>query len=135
MTTDIMQQKSFEEKMKERIKDSIGELITDEELSKLVERAVDEVFFKEQVIHKSYGRDEYKPSLICDIIEKLLKKSVERNISMYIDTHPDEINEIINNIVTSGLGNAVLQAVSNKFSMDINMFQTNIENRLNGLNQ
>jgi len=86
MTTDIMQQKSFEEKMKERIKDSIGELITDEELSKLVERAVDEVFFKEQVIHKSYGRDEYKPSLICDIIEKLLKKSVERNISMYIDT-------------------------------------------------
>lgn len=46
MTTEVTTAVSFEQRMKDRIRESIGELISDEELQKMVHRGVEEVFFK-----------------------------------------------------------------------------------------
>ncbi len=47
---DIAEQKSFEQRMISRIREDIGKLMTDDELSKIVERATEEIFFKETII-------------------------------------------------------------------------------------
>ena len=38
MSDDLVKSMSFEEKVKERVKDSIGDLLTDEDLNKILKR-------------------------------------------------------------------------------------------------
>jgi len=135
MTTEIAKAESFEERMRSRIKESIGELITDEELSKLITRGIEEVFFQEREIKKSrysYSNPEFGPPLIHEIIKDLIGKTVEDKISLWIDANKEEVVKNINNIISLGLGNALVNAITMKFNNDLITFQANVENRLQG---
>ena len=129
----IVIQKSFQEKMKERIKESIGELMSDEELKNLVDRGLEEAFFRERKLNSnSWESDKYEKPLIHEILKELLRKSVDKHVSEFIDGHSDDVMEAIKEIHSLGIGNALLNAVNKKFSTDIFNLQTNIEQRLNG---
>jgi hypothetical protein len=130
--TAVIIQKSFQEKMKERIKDSISELMTDEELKDLVNRGLEEAFFHERkVTIDSWGHTEIKPPFLHEILKELMKESVDKHVSKFIDNHPDVVINTIKKIISLGSGDAILQAISNKFQMDFSNFQMNIEQRLN----
>jgi len=137
MGTEIVVQKSFEEKMKERIKESIGELITDEELCKLVDRAVEEVFFKERTKsgRNTWESPKYEPPFLHEIIKELLNPIVDKYVSNFIDKHPQEVMNAIKEVVSLGMGTLLLNAVTNKFQTELSTFQMNIQDKLNTLSQ
>ena len=135
MTTEVVKAESFEERMKSRIKESIGELITDEELSKLIKRGIEEVFFQEREVKKSrysYAEPEFSPPLIHEIIKDLIGKTVESKISLWIDENNKEVIENINNTISLGLGSALMNAITMKFNTALVDFQINMENSLKG---
>ena len=68
---DLTTTKSFEERMKDRIREDIGKLMTDDELSKLVRRATNDIFFKGREVKDGYHTIEEEPLYI-----KLLKNSL-----------------------------------------------------------
>jgi len=129
MANEIVVSQSFEEKMKARIKESIGELITDKELSELVHRSVDEIFFKPTKIKDGFNYKE-GPSLLNGLIKERLTPQVEKEIKQYINSHPKEVIKAIKEVVTLGIGKALLEALHLQFQNALFDLQHNIENTI-----
>lgn len=122
---------SFEERMKARIKESIGDMITDEELAKLVNRGVEEVFFKERPNTKgSYYDNKPLPPLLHQIVNDLLFPSVKAAADKYINDHKEEVKTAINNAIQAGMGAALIAAFSDRFRFDLANFQQSLMNNL-----
>lgn len=131
MTTEIDTPKTFQERMKERIKKDIGELITDEELSELIKRGIDEVFFKETVIDTgSWNNKKVIPALMHSVVKELLTERVTKEVSDYFNNNPKVIAEVVETTLREGAGRAVLAAITNMFSQDLLTMQNNLINKL-----
>lgn len=136
MSTQIIPAQTFETKLKSKIKESIGDLITDEELSKMVNRSMEEIFFAKRPNSKrnSYvynsSEPEFLPPLIHEIVKDCLQPAVNSAVSEYIKSHPEIIKAAVNDVVSAGVGNAVVTAMNMQFQNQLLTFQTNINNQL-----
>ena len=125
MSSDLEKQKTFEERMKSRIRDSIGELMTDEELSRIVIKATEEIFFQPIKLQDGYHTKEIPP-FAHTIVKELLTETVRELIKKYFDDNKEGITEVIKEIIKEGLGGAVLSAISSKFDWDLQNFGNNL---------
>jgi len=123
--TSIVENKTFEERMKDRIKDSIGDLITDEDLTKLVNRGVEEVFFKKKTVRQNY-QDVELPSLLESIVKELLEEKIRIFAQQYVSLHEKEVLEAIDKVAKEGAGAAVLAAITSTFSSQLYQLESNI---------
>ena len=135
MSTEIAPTLSFEEKLKQKIKDGIGELITDDDLSKLVHRSLEEVFFTPRKNpKKTYYGNNNEPDTIApllhDIVKEVLQPMVTEVIKEYVSSHHEEVIKVVETVVTAGVGNAVVTAMNMQFQSQLFNFQTNIQNQL-----
>ena len=68
MSNTIEVKKSFQERMADRVRESIGELMTDDELKIIIERSVNEFLFTERTDPEASGYNKRKkPSLMQDL--------------------------------------------------------------------
>ena len=125
MSSELEKQKTFEERMKSRIRDSIGELMTDEELSKIVNRVTEEVFFKPIKLGERYQMKEHPP-FIHVIVKELLTDNVKKLVEEYFKNNEIAIIEIIREVIKEGIGSAVLTALNSKFASDMFNFESNL---------
>ena len=103
MTTEVIENKSFQERMFDRIRDQMGDLMTQDELKKIVETAVDKAFFESSVIKHGYGREEIKPPIFVAMIEKELKDQVAMLAKGWLTENSDKVNQIINDAIAKGM--------------------------------
>lgn len=134
--TGIIQSKTFEERMKERIRDSIGDLISDEDLSKMVDRSLEEVFFKERANPKrtSYynsGEPDTLPPLLHDIVKTAMTEQVSEAVKEYIANNRDQVDASIKTVLEQGMGNALISALNGVFSTQLASLQVNLANQFN----
>lgn len=129
MSSDLEKQKTFEERMKARIRDSIGELMTDEELSKIVNRVTEEVFFQPARLGEGYQMREHPP-FIHVIIKELLTETVRDLTKEYFEQNKIVITETIRQVIKEGLGSAILSAINNKFQQSMFSFEQNIVSQI-----
>ena len=128
---EIVPAQNFEQRMKERIRDSIGELLSDEELSTMLKRSMEELFFKPRTIQtNNYGATKQIPPLMHEIVETLLKDKVKEAAKEFIDAHQTEVNETIKEALGKGAGEAILKAINAIFSNQLNTLQYNIQNMI-----
>lgn len=123
--TSIVENKTFEERMKDRIKDSIGDLITDEDLTKLVNTGINDVFFKKTRIQKGYNSEE-GPALIESIVKDLLEEKIRIFAQQYVSLHEKEVLEAIDKVTKEGAGAAILAAITSTFSSQLYQLESNI---------
>ena len=126
---EIAIQKSFEEKMKDRIKDSIGDLITDEQLSLMINRSMEEVFFKPtKVKSKQYPyAEEAGPVMLHELIKELLVPEMQVAVKGYIAEHKDEVLKQIDLIIRNGAGKIFMDAITNQMFMPLQSLKLNVE--------
>jgi hypothetical protein len=134
--TDIVQSKTFEQRMKERIRDSIGDLISDEDLSKMVDRSLEEVFFKERANPKrtSYynsGEPDTLPPLLHDIVKTAMTEQVSEAVKEYIGNNREQVDATIKTVLEQGMGNALISAMNGVFSTQLSSLQVNLANQFN----
>jgi hypothetical protein len=109
--------KDFQTKIFERIRDSIGDLMTDDDLKKLVEASVRKVFFEDRVILDNYGsRRDTKPPLIAEQIQGLLKDRVSAAVKEWIDAHQDDVKAAIDAAIAKGMFALVQQHFESRTS-------------------
>ncbi len=114
MSEDLAKQESFQERMKARIRESIGDLITDKELTEVVTRAVDEVFFAPVKVETGF-HTEVRAPFTHTLIKELLEPKVREAVRAWIATHEDKINEIVKQTVEQGIGQCVISAFNQNF--------------------
>lgn len=126
---DVVAKKSFNERMKDRIKDSIGELMTDKELSEIVHRAMEEIFFKPMVIKDGYHSKE-APPFIHQLLKELLTDEVRVAVSEYIGENKEVVLTNIQQVISLGMGKALMDAVSFSFQNDLIVLENNIRQNI-----
>ena len=90
--SEIAPLQSFEEKIKERLKRDIGDLIPDEMLTTLIEKSINQIFHEPRIKKNDWGSVlESKPSWFQETVENLLQKEVNRLIRDYIKDHEEDI--------------------------------------------
>ena len=128
--SNVATNESFEAKMKTRIKESIGDLITDEELSKLINAQIKVIFLDRRVEDNGYSQAKHKPPLLEEIIKECLTDNVKDLVKSYINDNSTEIQVTVKTVVQEGVGVAFMKALSNSFSGDMHSMEQNILNKL-----
>ena len=73
MTNEIATTKSFQDRMKDKIREGIGDLLTDDDLKVLIDKGIDDVFFTTRYTGESYNRKEHPP-----LIHRSCQRAVDR---------------------------------------------------------
>lgn len=131
MSNQVVTQQSFQERMMDRIRSSMGELMTEEELKKVVEKALNEAFFKGYEVQINKYNTKVEPPLIHKLIKELLTEQIKTLLIEYMKVHKVEINQMIDKTVQEGLGLAFMRAISSMFKGTLNNFKYNIEQSIN----
>ena len=135
---EVAKTETFEEKMKSRLKDSIGDLITDEDLTKLVNKAIEEVFFtggRRTVSGGMYPTYHDIPPLLHGIVENALKEQIKLIAQAWVIENQSVVEKILNDIVRDGASTMMMEAFTNMFQTQLVNLQFNIENQIKNGNQ
>lgn len=131
MTNEVAKPTSFEEKMRERIRESLGDLISDEELTKLIKKGIEEAFLAPVPVKNQYGQRQYDgPPFIVQVVKELMTAQVQACVKQWFFEHPEECKKIIADVLQRGLGQAVLSAFDQRFSSELQQFGQNVFDRL-----
>lgn len=129
--SEIAKTQSFEERMKERVKENIGDLITDEELSKIVHKNMEDIFFKPRIKKNTFGSViSEEPPLLHELLQKELETAVQEEVKKYMKDHKDEVLEMVHSAMQEGLGECFIRATKQMFQNEMYTHTMNIENRL-----
>ena len=100
---------TFQKRVYERIRDSIGDLMSDEDLQRLVETAMQKAFFEPVKIEGNYYQQtRIEPPWFVAAIKELLKERVKEAVKVWIETHPDEIAKLLDEVIAKGFVGIVL---------------------------
>lgn len=136
MTTDIAKPQDFQTRMFERIKAQMGELMTDEELKKIVEAAVQQAFFSPSRVIENPGhyteRTISGPPHIVTLVKGLIEQQVKDCIQVWLAEHSVEVTEMLQNTLDGGIVKAVAGAfdrmTNDKFSVLQNSLYDTLRN-------
>lgn len=115
MDNGLAMTKTFQEKMYEKIKEQIGELLSEEDLKKLVDAAVYKAFFEPHTIRDGYGshvRTEEPPIIFQ--IKELLRDQVRTAVDQWLKANPDAVTKAIDTTIAKGFHALVEQHVESK---------------------
>lgn len=103
MNTAVNTTQAFQERMFARMRDSMGDLMTDDDLKALLERAVEEAFFKPRTVPDGhYGTKQVEPLFICMIRDEV-KAQVAGVVSTWVRENPDKVNEALDKVIQAGI--------------------------------
>ena len=104
LTNTKNQMDEFRERVTEKLKHDIGEMLPDNVLEQLTQRAVDEQFFKEREVVVNPGswssKTEKRPSWFVEEVGKIAEPIIREAIEKFIDKHIDDIESAINKYVS-----------------------------------
>lgn len=129
----LVENKSFQEKMQERIRESIGDLITTEELKVLVDKGVHEAFFEKKTTKTGSGWNSQTvemPSLMEAMVLELIQPLVLEECKLYLKEHSEEVQELIAKVVQEGVGAAIFKSMQSIFRNDLYGFEQRITDNL-----
>lgn len=113
--------KTFEENILNKVKESIGDFISDDDLKKLVEKGIQEAFFKERIISTGYYGNENKilPSPFVELIQNLLKDKIFEILKEYVNSHSEEVNKAIRETLEQGIYELMMNYFRNQSAMPL----------------
>lgn len=121
MTNEITTNKTFQERMFDKIRDQMGELLTEDELKQLVDQAVNKAFFETRRVSSGY-RDEIKPALFVEMMENELKARVGEALKQWIADNGEVIAQTIEKVVQEGITKAVMQTLEWRMNWPMQQF-------------
>lgn len=134
---EVVEAKSFQEKMKDRVREGIGDLITDEELKVLIESGIRDVFFKEErvVPTQRFGSATYKPSVIESVLREELGSKMEPIMREWCDNNSKELLEMVKSTIDRDMSEVVLASVNSMFRATMDNFKFSIQNDIQNITQ
>lgn len=132
MTTELDKPRTLQERVGDRIRDQIGDLMTDEDLKVLVDKAMHEAFFTRTQIEKRYYNDEqkYDDSFAVKHVKELLKGRVDAACATWLGEHKDELGKHIDEAVGKGFLALFQSWLDGKVQVDLMNFGNALRNSL-----
>jgi hypothetical protein len=112
MTNEISTTKNFQEKMFERIREQMGDLMTEDDLKALVDSAMKKAFFEPAYEKDLYGNLRItKDSVFINLIRKEMEIKVSEAIKTWLVEHPEEVSKAIDETIAKGMFSLIQQHI------------------------
>jgi len=112
MTTEITTTKSFQEKMFEKIRESMGDLMSEDDLKAVVNSAMQKAFFEPGYEIDRYGNSKLtKDSLFVNLIRKEMESKVIEAVKIWLVEHPEEVTKAIDETIAKGIFGLIQQHI------------------------
>jgi hypothetical protein len=131
-------QQKFEEKLQDRIRNDIGELVPDEVLSELIQRSINRIFFEERPIKREHGYNastEYLPAKFEQFVEDAMAPMLRDAAEDWIADNADKVREMIDSVLLSNADRLVLETMQRIMSQPVNLMFDQYNQRLLELEQ
>lgn len=126
----IQETQNFEERMMSKIKESIGDMITDDELKKIVERGIEKAFFEPKMRKDQYGNREITDEpLAIRAVREFARKKADETVEKWIKENPQKIGEILDSVLRDGIVKIVTQTIDQMFYMPLQTLKNEFQNR------
>lgn len=127
---DLVVAGSFQDRIFTKIKDSIGDLMTDEDLKRLVEAAMQDAFFKDRITKGDYGRVDSKPPLLVELVDKLVRDRVDKAVGAWLDANSATVEKIIADRFADGASGLIAKAFDYRMNQAFEQFGHEIRTAL-----
>lgn len=108
----VQKAQSFEDRVFEKIRENIGTLMTDEELKKLLESAMERMFFQDRIIKNNWGQETGRaPGRLYKLVEDLIEPQLKRALVEWMEEHKDEVAKALQAAMDKNLMEAVTKAL------------------------
>ena len=117
-TTAVANPRSFEDRLRDRLRENIGDVMTDEDLKNLVDRGLDDILFKERIKQRTGGYHssvEYDPPLIHVLLLEQLEPMLKQVVREWVNEHSDEVMAAFDKTMQDGLGQVMLNGFAALF--------------------
>lgn len=130
MTTEVTTNESFQERMFKRVREQMGDLMTEAELKTIVDTALHKAFFEERVIKSSHWNtpDTKKPSAFVELLQEELKQPIREGIQAWLAEHPEKVNEVITETIGKGFLGILHSYIEQKTNEPIFRFANDLRN-------
>lgn len=128
--TELVMAGGFQERIFAKIKESIGDLMTDDDLKRLVEAAMQDAFFKDRVTKGDYGRTDSKPPLLVELVGQLIKDRVNEAIKVWLDANSAVVEKIIVERLAAGASGLITSAFDYRMQNAFQQFGDQMRNAL-----
>lgn len=130
MNTAVEPAKTLQEKVGERIREQIGDLMTDEDLKLLVDRALTDAFFKQRREVRQYGQDILHPPAVVELVRDLLKQRVDAAAARWLAEHKDELGKHIDDAIAKGFLGMFTQWLDQQIQNPLMNFANQLRDRI-----
>jgi lantibiotic modifying enzyme len=128
MSTEITTTKTFQERMFERVRDQMGDLLTDDDLKKIVNSAVQKAFFEERVVRSGYS-DVKEPAIFVKMMEHELRDRVSKATEQWLKDNPEIVTQTIERVIQDGIFKAVMQTLEWRMNWPLQQFAEQLKSK------
>jgi len=129
MNTAVTENTTFQQRMFERIRDQMGELMTDEDLKKMVESAMEKAFFEPSKSYDRWGDNKPGPPLFTTLVKDAMSARVQEAAKAWLDEHPDEVKAVIQESLQGGIVGLLSAYFTGKFQGPLMDLQSSLINK------
>ena len=133
MGNDVVESKTFEERMLDRVKQNAESLMTDDELKKIIEKSMEATFFNERKDRsRAAGYHSYTlDPLAHEMCLKAYNNQVREIVENWLQENPEVFKDKINEVFEEQIGITIMKAFSGMFQNQLYSFQDNIIQEVN----
>lgn len=119
------------------MRESLGELLTEEEAKALVDRAIDECLFKRTIEKEYHGREVEKPSMFELMVAEEVKPMIKEAAEKWISENSEEVNRLIREIIEQGITGILSRVITEAFRQPLYQLEGNLSqviSKIGGIN-
>lgn len=117
MPEELTKPKSFEEKITERLKETMSDLVTPEDLKKFVERGIEKALFEKRYKPNtdSWRSPSETPSIVEECVSKFIEEKVRTAVEQWLKENPEKIQKALDDAIQLGVAGCVMRTLDNRF--------------------
>jgi hypothetical protein len=119
---------AFQERMFAKIRDQMGDLMTDDDLRNLVAAAMQKAFFEPRESADRYTTRRLPP-LFVELITELMTVQVKTAVTQWVEANPDTVSKAITAAIEKGVHGMVMSSFESKVQSSLTEFENSLRAR------
>ena len=121
--------------MFERVRESLSELLTAEEAKALVEKAIEQSLFQQEMLYDSYKSRQIgvKPSRFEALVKEAVEPAIKIAVAEWLAKHHEEVKASIQGVVEQGIASTVVKVFKDEMSRPLWEMSSKLQQVVNKL--
>lgn len=122
MTNDVAENIDFQTRMFKKIREQMGELMTDKELKSLVDTALKKAFFEERIVKDGSWNEKKLEPYFVELIRKEMEPQVKIQVAAYLKENKELVIKAMDESLAKGFYELVRQHQESMISQPLFVF-------------